>query len=73
MRVGGILVSFCATLFVQQSAGPLSFEVASIRPSLDPPGFAVGIFEVKANHSVSLRAPFAVSSTGVLAHQVRRR
>lgn len=51
MRVGGILVSFCATLFVQQAAGPLSFEVASIKPSLDPPGFAVGIFESKGRIS----------------------
>ena len=47
VQIGGILVSFCATLFAQQAAGPLAFEVASIKPSLDPPGSVVGIFESK--------------------------
>jgi uncharacterized protein (TIGR03435 family) len=51
VRVGGILVSFCATLFAQQAASRLSFEVASIKPSLDPPGFPVGIFESKGRIS----------------------
>lgn len=47
VRNGGIVVSFCATLFAQQASGPLAFEVASIKPSLDPPGSVVGIFESK--------------------------
>ena len=51
VRVGGILVSFCATLFAQQAASRLSFEVASIKPSLDPPGSAAGIFESKGRIS----------------------
>jgi uncharacterized protein (TIGR03435 family) len=45
VRTGGVLVSFCATLFAQQAAGPPAFEVASIKPSLEPPGSVVGIFE----------------------------
>lgn len=47
VQIGGILVSFCATLVGQQAPGPLAFEVASIKPSLDPPGSVVGIFESK--------------------------
>src|SRR5262252_4706730 len=50
VRLGGILVSFCATVFAQQ-ASPLAFEVASIKPSLDPPGSVVGIFESKGRIS----------------------
>jgi len=44
-RIGGILVCFCSTLFAQQAAGPPAFEVASIKPSLEPPGSLSGIFE----------------------------
>jgi uncharacterized protein (TIGR03435 family) len=51
MRISGVLVSFCATLFAQQAAGPPAFEVASIKPSLDPPGSAVGIFQSKGRIS----------------------
>src|SRR3974390_1575123 len=51
VRIGGILVSCCATLFAQQPAGPLAFEVAAIKPSLDPPGSIVGIFESKGRIS----------------------
>jgi len=45
VRIGGVLVSICATLFAQQAAGPPAFEVASIKPSLEPPGSVVGIVE----------------------------
>jgi uncharacterized protein (TIGR03435 family) len=45
------LVSFCATLFAQQAAGPPAFEVASIKTSLEPPGSVVGIFESKGRIS----------------------
>jgi uncharacterized protein (TIGR03435 family) len=51
VRIGGVLVSFCATLFAQQGAVPSAFEVASIKPSLDPPGSVVGIFESKGRIS----------------------
>jgi hypothetical protein len=51
VRIGGVLVSFCATLFAQQAAGPPAFEVASIKPSLEPPGSVVGIFESKGRIS----------------------
>ncbi len=44
VRFAGILVSFSAALLAQQPAGPPAFEVAVIKPSLDPPG-SVGIFE----------------------------
>ena len=50
-RAGAILVSLCGTLLAQQAAGPLSFDVASIKPSLDPPGSVVGIFESKGRLS----------------------
>jgi uncharacterized protein (TIGR03435 family) len=45
VRICAVLVSFCATLFAQQAAGPPSFEAASIKPSQDPPGSVAGIFE----------------------------
>jgi uncharacterized protein (TIGR03435 family) len=51
VRIGEVLVSFCATLFAQQAAGPPAFEVASIKPSLEPPGSVVGIFESKGRIS----------------------
>ena len=51
VRIGGVLASFCATLFAQQAAGPPTFEVASIKPSLEPPGSVVGIFESKGRIS----------------------
>ncbi len=50
VRIGGVLASFCTTLFAQQAAGPLAFEIASIKPSLEPPG-VVGIFESKGRIS----------------------
>jgi uncharacterized protein (TIGR03435 family) len=45
VRIGGVLVSFCITLFAQQQGSPPTFEVASIKPSEDPPGSVSGIFE----------------------------
>lgn len=45
VRIGGFLVSFCVTLFAQLAVGPPAFEVASIKPSEDPPGSVSGIFE----------------------------
>ena len=45
VRIGGVLVSFCAVILAQQPAGPPAFEVATIKPSVEPPGSAVGIFE----------------------------
>lgn len=51
VRIGGVLVSFCATLFAQQGAVPPAFEVASVKPSLDPPGSVVGISEGKGRIS----------------------
>jgi len=51
VRIGGVLVSFCATLFAQQAAGPPAFDAASVKPSLDPPGSVVGIFESKGRIS----------------------
>lgn len=48
VRIGGVFVSFCVILFAQRPAGPPAFEVASIKPSLDPPGSVVGIFESKS-------------------------
>src|SRR6516225_10319988 len=51
VRISGVLVSFCAILFAQQAAAPPAFEVASIKPSLDPPGSVVGIFESKGRIS----------------------
>jgi uncharacterized protein (TIGR03435 family) len=45
VRIGGVLVSFC--LFAQQATGPPAFDVASIKPSPDPPGSLAGIFESK--------------------------
>jgi uncharacterized protein (TIGR03435 family) len=50
-RIGGVLVSLCVTLFAQSPAVPSAFEVASIKPSLDPPGSVVGIFESKGRIS----------------------
>jgi uncharacterized protein (TIGR03435 family) len=44
MRIGGVLVSFCGILLAQ-AVGPPAFEVAFIKPSLDGPGSAAGIFE----------------------------
>jgi uncharacterized protein (TIGR03435 family) len=38
-------------VFAQQVASPPAFEAASIRPSLDPPGSVVGIFESKGRIS----------------------
>ena len=51
VRTGGVLIFFCAILFAQQPAGPAAFEVASIKPSLDPPGAVAGIFESKGGIS----------------------
>jgi uncharacterized protein (TIGR03435 family) len=45
VRNGGLLFS-CAALLAQQAAVP-AFEAATIKPSLDPPGSVVGIFESK--------------------------
>jgi len=50
-RIGGVLVLVCATVLAQQAAGPPAFEAASIKPSLDPPGSVVGIFESKGRIS----------------------
>lgn len=47
MRVGGVFFPFCATLFAQQAVSPPTFEVAAIKPSVDPPGSLSGIFESK--------------------------
>jgi hypothetical protein len=47
----GVSVLVCAALFAQQAAGPPAFEVASIKPSQDPPGSIVGIFESKGRIS----------------------
>ncbi len=47
MRIRGGLVSFCATLLAQQAVPPPAFEVASIKPSVDPPGSVSGIFETQ--------------------------
>jgi uncharacterized protein (TIGR03435 family) len=47
MRIGGVLLSFCAGLFAQRRVSPSAFEVASIKPSTDPPGSVSGIFETK--------------------------
>ena len=47
VRIGSVLVSFCATLFAQQASAPPAFDVASIRPSIDPPGSVSGISESK--------------------------
>ncbi len=46
-RAAVLAGSFCVALFAQQAAAPPAFEVASITPSLDPPGSASGIFETK--------------------------
>jgi len=51
VRIGGVLVSFCATLLAQQGTVLPAFEVASIKPSLDPPGSVSGIFESKGRIS----------------------
>lgn len=51
VRIGGALLFFGILLSAQQAAGPLSFEVASVKPSLDPPGSVVGIFESKGRMS----------------------
>jgi uncharacterized protein (TIGR03435 family) len=51
VRTGGVLVAFCATLYGQQAGVPPAFEVASIKPSIDPPGSLVGIFESKGRIS----------------------
>jgi len=51
VRIGGVLVSLCATLFAQQAAAPPAFEVASIKISLEPPGSVAGIFESKGGIS----------------------
>jgi uncharacterized protein (TIGR03435 family) len=45
VRIGGVLFSFCVTLFAQLAVSPPVFEVASIKPSEDPPGSISGIFE----------------------------
>jgi uncharacterized protein (TIGR03435 family) len=44
VRGSGVLISFCAALLAQQAIGPPAFEVASIRPSLDPSSGG-GIYE----------------------------
>jgi hypothetical protein len=46
-RVGRFPACFCVTTLFAQPAGPPAFEVASTKPSLDPPGSVVGIFETK--------------------------
>src|SRR6266446_6344177 len=51
VRIGGVLVSFCITLFAQQAPIPSAFEVASIKPSPDAPGSLSGIFESKGRIS----------------------
>src|ERR1700723_3299534 len=51
LRIVGILVSFCAAVSAQQSAVPPAFEVASIKPSPDPPGSLAGISEGKGRIS----------------------
>ena len=45
VRIGGVLVCLCVTLSAQQAVSPPAFEVASIKPSDDPPGSVSGIFE----------------------------
>ena len=50
VRIGGVLVSFCASLLAQQAAGPPTFEAASIRPSLDPSSGG-GIYQSKGRIS----------------------
>jgi hypothetical protein len=54
VRIGGFLASFCLTLFSQPPPGPPAFEVASIKPSVDPPGSVVGIFESKGGISAKM-------------------
>jgi uncharacterized protein (TIGR03435 family) len=51
VRISGVLVSLCAVLFAQEAADRPAFEVASIKPSQDPPGSAVGILESKGRLS----------------------
>jgi uncharacterized protein (TIGR03435 family) len=51
VRTTGVLVFFCAALFAQQSTVPQAFEVASIKPSPDPPGSQAGILESKGRIS----------------------
>ena len=45
VRIGGVLPFFCVTLLAQLAVSPPAFEVASIKPSDDPPGSVSGIFE----------------------------
>jgi uncharacterized protein (TIGR03435 family) len=51
LRIVGVLLYFCAAVPAQQSAVPPAFEVASIRPSPDPPGSPAGILESKGRIS----------------------
>jgi uncharacterized protein (TIGR03435 family) len=51
VRIGGLAICFCVTVFAQQAAGPPAFEVASIKPSLEPPGSVVAISESKGGMS----------------------
>src|SRR5579862_1289099 len=44
MRLG-VPVALCVSLLGQQAANPLQFDVASIKPSTEPTGRVVGIFE----------------------------
>ena len=44
-RISIVLVCFCVAVFAQETPGLPAFEVASIKPSLDPPGSASGIVE----------------------------
>lgn len=49
VRIIGLFACFLAALFAQQPTAPhMAFEVASIKPSQDPPGSVAGIFESKA-------------------------
>jgi len=45
VRIGEVLLFCCVTLFAQLAVSPPAFEVASIKPSEDPPGSVSGIFE----------------------------
>jgi uncharacterized protein (TIGR03435 family) len=45
MRISGMVVIFSIALYAQQTATPLAFEAASIKPSQDAPGSPSGISE----------------------------
>ncbi len=47
MRARVVVATFCTALFAQQPTLP-TFDVASIKPSLDPPGSVVAIYESKS-------------------------